>query len=50
LRSTNFRVSPTRGATAFTITLGVVPAEQTVTEHFQQMLDDGLVHRRPGSH
>jgi nucleoside-diphosphate-sugar epimerase len=26
------------------------PVEQTVTEHFQQMLDDGLVHRRPGSH
>jgi hypothetical protein len=26
------------------------PVEQTVTEHFQQMLDDGLVRRRPGSH
>jgi nucleoside-diphosphate-sugar epimerase len=25
------------------------PVEQTVTEHFQQMLDDGLVRRRPGS-
>ena len=25
------------------------PAEQTVTDHFQQMLDDGLVRRMPGS-
>jgi nucleoside-diphosphate-sugar epimerase len=25
------------------------PVEQTVTEHFQQMLDDGLVRRMPGS-
>ncbi|OBK14425.1 diaminohydroxyphosphoribosylaminopyrimidine deaminase [Mycobacterium asiaticum] len=25
------------------------PLEQTVTEHFQQMLDDGLVRRRPGA-
>ncbi|WP_197283718.1 SDR family oxidoreductase [Mycobacterium sp. Marseille-P9652] len=26
------------------------PVEQTVTEHFQQMLDDGLVRRMPGTH
>ncbi|MUL84725.1 aldehyde reductase [Mycobacterium sp. CBMA247] len=25
------------------------PVEQTITDHFQQMLDDGLVHRMPGS-
>jgi hypothetical protein len=25
------------------------PAAQTVTDHFQQMLDDGLVRRMPGS-
>lgn len=31
--------------------LGLVyrPAEQTITEHFRQMLDDGLVRRMPGS-